>query len=156
MGNTYSRIVLHLVFAVRHREALIKPEFREELQMVMSGLVRHRGQKLLAIYCMPDHAHLLISYRPSIPIPELVMQIKVASMQFVREKRLTQKPFQWQNGYGVISCNADRLDGIIAYINNQEEHHRKKKFLAEYREMLDKFEIKYEERYLFDDLSESA
>lgn len=151
MANTYSRVVLHIVFAVRFGETLIDSGFRDELQKVMTGLIQHRSQNLLAIYCMPDHTHLLISYWPSISISELVMQIKVASAFRINDNRLTKRLFRWQNGYGVISCDARRLDGIMHYIHNQEEHHRKKKFLSEYRELLRDNGIDFDEKYLFTD-----
>lgn len=153
MPNTYSNVALHLVFAVKHRQALVHPKFREELQKYISGIFRKHSQKVLAIYCMPDHAHILFSYRPSIAISELVMQVKVASTTWIKDKGWISKPFHWQNGYGIFSCDPKRLDGIVHYIMNQENHHRAKKFIDEYREILKDLEIEFDEKYIFEDIS---
>ena len=154
MSNTYSNIVLHLVFAVKYRQALIQPHFRDELQQIICGIFKKHNQKVLAIYCMPDHAHILFDHRPSIGISNLVMQVKVASTAWVNDKRWLRTPFKWQNGYGAFSCNPKRLDGIIAYIRNQEVHHHHKKFIDEYRETLTDLKMDYDERYLFKDIEQ--
>ena len=153
MPNTYSNVVLHLVFAVKHRQALIQPQFRDELQKIICGLFRKHAQKVLAIYCMPDHTHILFDYRPSIGLSNLVMQVKVATTSWINDNGWVKTRFHWQNGYGVFSCDPKRLDGIIAYIRNQEMHHREKKFIDEYRQTLQDLKMDFDERYLFQNIS---
>ena len=154
MADTYTNIIIHLVFAVRHREALILPNFREELQKIMTGSFRKYGQKVLAIYCMPDHVHILFDHRPSIGLSDLVKNVKAATTIWIRDMGFLKSPFNWQYGYGAFSCHGKKLDGIIHYILNQEEHHFEKKFSDEYKELLQDLQIKYDERNLFVDISE--
>ena len=150
MAETYSRIYIQLVFAVKRRQCLIHHSFREELQKYISGIIEKRNTKLIAIYCMPDHAHLLIGMKPSISLSDLVRDIKAGSSQFINDNRLVKEKFEWQKGFGAFSYGHSQLDIIIRYINNQEAHHIKNKFKDEYVLFLKKFEIDYNPDYLFE------
>lgn len=151
MANTYSQIYLQIVFAVQGRQSYIKESFREELQKYMAGVIARRDQKLLAIYCMPDHTHLLIGYKPAgILISDLVRDIKASSSSFIKEKKWFNTGFSWQSGYGVFSYHKELLPVVTAYILNQPAHHAKKNFRKEYLDFLNEFEIEYNEQYLFD------
>jgi len=150
MPNTYSQIYIQLVFSVRGRESLISENFREELQMYMTGIIQNKNTELISIYCMPDHAHIFISLRPVVNISDLVKEIKVSSTKFINEKRWINGKFSWQEGFGVFSYSHSHIHNVIKYIKNQPEHHKKKKFKDEYIEFLQKFDINYKERYLFD------
>jgi len=150
MGNTYSQIYLHIVFAVKGRQNLIRVEIREELHKYITGIVTNRDQKLLSIFCMPDHTHLLIGLKPVISISDLVRDIKAGSSKFINDKGLIKGKFSWQEGFGVFSYSRSQIDIVIRYIKNQEKHHHKKSFKEEYLEFLKKFEIEYDEKYLFE------
>ncbi len=151
MANTYSQIYLQIVFAVHGRQSYVNESFREELQKYMAGVIARRDQKLLAIYCMPDHTHLLIGYKPAgILISDLVRDIKSSSSSFIKEKKWVNNGFSWQSGYGVFSYHKELLPVVTAYILNQPAHHEKKKFQQEYLEFLNEFDIAYNERYLFE------
>ena len=150
MADTYSRIYIQLVFAVKGRLCLIHHSFREELQKYISGIIEKRNTKLIAIYCMPDHAHLLIGMKPSISLSDLVRDIKAGSSQFINDNRLVKEKFEWQKGFGAFSYGHSQLDIIIRYINNQEAHHIKNKFKDEYVLFLKKFEIDYNPDYIFE------
>ena len=150
MADTYSRIYIQLVFAVKGRQCLIHHSFREELQKYISGIIEKRNTKLIAIYCMPDHAHLLIGMKPSISLSDLVRDIKAGSSQFINDNRLVKEKFEWQKGFGAFSYGHSQLDIIIRYINNQEAHHIKNKFKDEYVLFLKKFEIDYNPDYIFE------
>ena len=150
MADTYSRIYIQLVFAVKGRQCLIHHSFREELQKYISGIIEKRNTKLIAIYCMPDHAHLLIGMKPSISLSDLVRDIKAGSSKFINDNRLVKEKFEWQKGFGAFSYGHSQLDIIIRYINNQEAHHIKNKFKDEYVLFLKKFEIDYNPDYLFE------
>lgn len=150
MPNTYSQIYLQFVFSVRHRQCLIPKRHKDELHRYMTGLVQNRNAKMLAVHCMPDHTHLFVGFRPSISISDFVKEIKVESNQFINEKKWTGHKFEWQEGYGVFSYSQSHIDSVIRYIHGQEEHHRKRTFGEEYRELLRKFQVSFEERYLFD------
>jgi putative transposase len=150
LANTYSQVYLHIVFAVKGRQNLISAGIREELHKYITGIVTNRDQKLLSIFCMPDHTHILIGLKPSINISDFVRDIKAGSSKFINEKKLIKGRFNWQEGFGVFSYARSQIDTVIKYIQNQEKHHRKKTFKEEYVEFLKKFSVQYDEKYLFE------
>ena len=150
MSGTFSQIYIHIVFAVKNRESLIHPSWEEELYKYIAGIVRNKEQKILAINGMSDHIHILIGMRPSCCLSDLVREIKKSSNDFIKEKKFTKYKFQWQEGYEAFSYNHSNLNNIIGYVLNQKEHHKKKTFKEEYIDFLKKFEIEFEEKYLFD------
>jgi putative transposase len=150
MPNTYSQIYLQFVFAVNQRRSVIPKEHKEELHKYISGLVQRRNAKMLAVHCMPDHIHLFVGFRPVLSISDFVKEIKVASNQFINDKKWLIGKFSWQEGYGVFSYSHSQVDAVVKYVLNQEEHHRAKSFKIEYSEFLEKFKIPFEEKYLFD------
>jgi len=149
MAGTFSQIYIQVVFAVKGRESLILPHWEEELYKYISGIVKNKEQKLLAINGMPDHLHMLIGIKPSCCLSDLVREIKKASNEFVNEKKFSKAKFSWQEGYGAFSYSHSALDNVIAYIQNQKEHHKKQIFKDEYKEFLNKFHIEHKDEYLF-------
>ncbi|MDD2987033.1 IS200/IS605 family transposase [Flavobacterium sp.] len=150
MPNTYSQIYIQIVFTVQGRQNLIKEENREELHKFITGIVSNRGQKLLAIFAMPDHVHVLVGIKPSISISDLVRDVKAGSSKFINDKRWMNGKFNWQEGFGAFSYSKSNLDTVVKYILNQEEHHQKRTFKEEYLDFLEKFEIEYDIKYVFD------
>ena len=150
MANTFSQIYLQFVFAVKRRESLIVKEYKEELQKYITGLVQNRKAKMLAIHCMPDHTHLFIGFKPTILISDFVKEIKVESNEFINDKKWVKGKFGWQEGYGVFSYSHSHIDAVVKYVLNQEAHHQNRTFRQEYHELLEKFKIPYEERFLFE------
>ena len=150
MPNTYSQIYIQIVFAVKGRQNLIAKEYRQELQKYITGIVQNREQKMLSIFSMPDHTHLLVGMKPSLAISDMVRDIKAGSSQFINDKEWINGKFHWQEGFGAFSYSRSQIDHVIKYILNQEEHHRKVSFKEEYLDFLKKFEVEYDEKYLFD------
>lgn len=150
MANTFSQIYLQFVFAVKHWQCLIVTQYKEKLYKYITGLVRNRSAKMLAVHCMPDHIQLFVGIKPVVFIPDFVKEIKVESNEFINNKNWVDKKFNWQEGYGVFSYSHSHIDAVVKYILNQEKHHQKKTFRQEYDELLKKFEISFEEKYLFD------
>src|SRR2546425_11596873 len=149
MANTFSQIYIQTVFAVSNRESLIKQEFKEELYKYITGIVRNQGQKLISINGMSDHVHILIGLRPAKALADLVREVKADSTNFVNENKFVRGRFNWQEGYGAFSYGHSQLDTIIRYIQNQEHHHRRRSFKEEYLAWLKKFEMPFEEKYVF-------
>lgn len=149
MSNTYSQIFIQLVFAVKGRQNLIKESFREELQKYIAGIIANNKQKLYAIYCMPDHTHILVSMNPDISVSDLTSNIKANSSSFLKEKNVVPE-FSWQTGFGAFSYSKSQVDQVVKYILNQPTHHQKQTFRQEYFDFLKKFEIEYDEKYLFE------
>jgi putative transposase len=150
MSNTYSQIYIQIVFAVKCRECFIKETFREELQKYITGIVTKKKQKLYAIYCMPDHTHLFISMKPNILLSDLVRDIKSNSSSFIKLKKWVKSSFSWQEGFGAFSYSKSQARDVVNYILNQPEHHKKMTFKKEYIEFLKKYEVDYNEKYLFE------
>lgn len=150
MANTYTQIYIQIVFAVKGRQNLISKENREELHKFITGIITNRGQKLFAVFAMPDHVHLLVSMSPTVSISDLVRDIKAGSSKFINDKKWMTEKFNWQEGYGAFSYSKSNVDLVIKYILNQEEHHKNKSFKNEYIGFLEKFEIEYDSKYLFE------
>ncbi len=150
MANTFSQIYLQFVFAVKGRQNLISKENKEEIHKYITALIQNRKAKLLAINCMPDHIHIFVGFKPNILISDFVKEIKVESNDFINSKNWIKGKFSWQEGYGVFSYSHSHIDAVIRYVLNQETHHQKKTFKQEYLELLKKFDIPFEEVYLFD------
>lgn len=150
MPNTYTQIYIQFVFAVKWRESLIQSSWKDELSKYITGIVQHNKSKMLAINGMSDHIHIFIGYKPSISIPDLIKDIKVASSLWINERKFTAGKFNWQEGYGAFSYRLRDIDEICKYILNQELHHHKKTFREEYTELLKAFSVEYEDKYLFE------
>jgi REP element-mobilizing transposase RayT len=149
MANTYSQIYIQTVFAVDGRLSLIRPEFKEELYKYITGIVRNKKQKLIAINGMSDHIHILIGLKPAMALADLVRDIKADSSEFINGKRWIRGRFSWKEGYGTFSYGHSQLSTIIRYIQNQEQHHRRRTFKEEYLTWLKKFEVPFAEKYIF-------
>ena len=149
MANTYSQIYIQTVFAVSDRLSLIRPAFKEELYKYITGIVRNNGQKLIAINGMSDHVHILIGLKPAMALAELVRDIKANSSAFINSKKWVRGRFSWQEGYGAFSYGHSQLTTVIRYIQNQEQQHHRRTFKDEYLMWLKKFEIPFEEKYIF-------
>ena len=149
MANTYSQIYIQIVFAVKGRQNLIEDQHREELHKYISGIVKNREQKILAIFAIPDHVHLLVGLKPNICISDLVRDIKAGSSKFINESNWLRGKFNWQNGFGAFSYSKSQMDNVIKYILKQEEHHKITSFKEEYVDLLKKYEIDYDDKYLF-------
>lgn len=150
MPGTFSQIYIQVIFAVKGRDSLIQSTWEEELYKYITGIVKNKEQKMLAINGMPDHLHFLIGMKPSCCLSDLVREIKKSSNDFIKEKKFSKFKFQWQEGYGAFSYSHSALTEVIQYINNQKEHHKKKTFKEEYTGFLIKFEVNFNEAYLFD------
>jgi len=149
MANTYTQIYIQVVFAVQGRQNLIRSERKEELHKYITGIITRHDQKLLAIHAMPDHVHILIGLNPSMALSDLVREIKTGSTNHINENRWVAGRFSWQEGFGAFSYAHSQLTEVIHYIQNQEEHHKRRGFQEEYREFLTRFNVPFDERYLF-------
>ncbi|MGV3613271.1 MAG: IS200/IS605 family transposase [Fluviicola sp.] len=148
--STYSQIYIQVVFAVKNRNALIDPFWDEQLYKYITGIVKEKGQKMIAINGVRDHIHLFIGMKPTCNLSDLVREIKKSSNAFIKEQKFTPYKFEWQEGFSAFSYSHSPIDRVAKYVMNQKEHHRKKTFKEEYLDFLAKFEVDYKEEYLFD------
>jgi len=150
MPGTFTQIYIQVVFAVKGRQSLIASSWEEELYKYISGIITRKDQKMLAINGMPDHIHFFIGMRPTCCLSDLVREVKECTNEFITEKKLWNSNFHWQEGYGAFSYSHSHIDNVIRYIMNQKRHHRKQTFKNEYLELLRKFNVEFNEKYLFE------
>jgi Transposase and inactivated derivatives len=150
MANTYSQVYLHFVFSVKGKQSLLQSRYNDELQKYITGLVQNRKHKLLAINNVADHLHLFVGFSTGSSMADFMSEVKAVSSKFINEKGWVQGRFEWQRGYGVFSYSHSQIGNVIQYIENQQDHHKRKTFREEYLEMLQKFGINYDDNYLFE------
>jgi putative transposase len=152
MANTYTQIHVQFIFAVKYRIGVVQSSWKNELYKYITGITQKNKHRLLVINGMPDHIHILIGMRPTQSISDLMQDIKGGSSKWINEKKLVKGHFEWQEGYGAFSYGKSQIKDVISYIENQEQHHSKKTFKEEYIEFLEKFEVEYDEQFIFKEL----
>lgn len=151
MSGTYSQIYIQIVFAVKNRDCLINSDHKEELYKYITGIVQNKGHKLIAINGTNNHIHILIGMLPKDSLSSLAKEVKRCSSMFINEKKWSKGRFEWQAGYGAFSYSHSQIIKVVEYIENQEEHHRKRTFRDEYIELLKKFNVEFNEKYIFEE-----
>jgi putative transposase len=154
MPETYSQIYIQYVFAVKGKQNLLRKPWRENVFKYISGIIKEKGQKPIIVNGVEDHVHIFVGIKPTMNISDLVRDIKNNSSKFINKQKYLTVKFEWQEGYGVFSYSHSHIDSVYKYIANQEEHHKKKSFKEEYLGFLEKFQVEYNEKYLFDWLEE--
>lgn len=155
MANTYTQIHIHFVFVVKYRQGLIQDFWKSNLYKYITGIVQNFGHKLIIINGMPDHVHMLVGLRPNQSISDLMKTVKQHSSKWINDQKLVRGRFEWQEGYAAFSYSKSDLKNVIRYIENQEVYHQKKTFSQEYKDLLKKFEVEYDEKYVFKDLTDT-
>ena len=149
MANTYRKLNIQIVFAVKNRQALLHKSWRGELFKYIAGVINNRGHFSLAVNGVNDHLHIFFDYNGQELIGDLVREIKKSSNNYINDKNLCSSKFQWQSGYGVFSHGYREKDIIINYVKNQELHHKKRTFRKEYIAFLKSYDIEFKEEYMF-------
>ena len=152
MSNTYHQIYLQFIFAVKYREALIHKSWSQTIFGVIGNLINETGCKVIIVNGVEDHVHCFLGLKPVVSIPELMKSVKAKSSKYINDHKLTNRRFEWQEGYGVFSYSHSQIENIYQYIANQEEHHKKKTFREEYLRFLKEFKVSFDERYIFDEI----
>ncbi len=150
MANTYTQLNIQIVFAVKGFENLISSHFKDDLNRYIYGIIKNSGQFPLSVNGSHDHIHAFFELKAENTISELARIIKANSSKWINDNHLVRGKFRWQEGYGAFSYSRSQRDDVIKYIINQEQHHKKVTFREEYLEFLNKFDIKYNEIYLFE------
>lgn len=152
MANSYHQIYLQTIFAVKYRNAVLHKSLRPKLQGVIGNLINETGCKTIIVNGVEDHMHCFLGLRPVVSVSELMKTVKAKSSKYINDHSLTAERFEWQVGYGVFSYRQRDVDQIYKYVQNQEAHHVKQSFKDEYLELLNEFEIRYDEQYIFQEL----
>ncbi len=149
MANTYTQINIHLIFVVKDRDTLLKKSYRSEVFKYINGILKNCEQFPLAVNGYLDHVHIFFELNPKNSISEIAKLVKTNSSKWINESKFIGNKFSWQVGYAAFSYSRSQRDKVIKYIEGQEEHHRKVTFKDEYIDFLKAFEVKYNEKYLF-------
>ena len=152
MANTYTQIYIQVVFVVDGRANIIPTKNKVELNKYISGIIKERGHKSIIVNGMSDHIHIFIGYNPDESLSTLVKEVKRCSANFINNNNWVIGKFAWQSGYGGFSYSRSHIDNVYEYIENQENHHKRRTFREEYIEFLQKYEITYDERFIFKDV----
>lgn len=146
----YSQLYIHLVFAVKNRDAILTGDIRIELFSYISGILTNKKQKSIIINGFSDYVHIFFGMNTTMSISDIVADLKRSSALLANEKKWFKGKFQWQEGYGAFSYSKSQIENVFNYIQNQEEHHKKRTFKEEYLDLLNKFEVEYDDRFLFE------
>jgi putative transposase len=140
---------VYFVFAVQNRLFLINDNFKNDLYRYMNGIIVQHGHKLYVVNGMNDHLHMLVSMSPRQAPSDLMYHIKRSSSRWLNEKKLVPGRFSWQEGFGAFSIGKSQVPGLVKYIEEQQEHHKKVSFREEYLEFLKENDIEFDKRYIF-------
>ena len=147
--GTFTQIYIQLVFSPMNKESLLRKNIRPRIFEYMSGIITNMGHKSIIVNGMSDHVHLFLGVNPKLSISDTVKEIKRGSSLFINEQRFFPGKFQWQSGYGGFSYSQSHIEKVYNYIRDQERHHRKTTFREEYLDFLNKYDIQFEDQYLF-------
>ncbi|MCE9545388.1 MAG: IS200/IS605 family transposase [Planctomycetia bacterium] len=151
MASTFTNLLYHIVYSTKYRNNLVAPQLQAELYPYIGGIVQENRGTLLEIGGMPDHVQLLAQFSPTIAVSDMLRLIKTNSSKWVNERDGTAGRFEWQTGYAAFSVSQSQADTVRQYIRRQEEHHRSRSFTDEFRRLLQKHNIDFDERYLFEE-----
>lgn len=150
MPQSLAQILVHLVFSTKNREPVLADDLRDELHAYIGGIVENLQGTLLKSGSVADHIHLLIAHPRTCAPSDLVKEIKTGSSKWLKTKSARYAGFHWQGGYGIFSISPAHRQAVEQYIGNQAEHHHTVTFQEEYRRLLEKYEIQFDERYVWD------
>ena len=150
MANTYTQINIHAIFAVYNRENILLEKFRGELFKYITGILNNNKQYSLAVNGYKDHVHIFFEMHPTTALSDILRIVKTNSSKWINQNKFVKGKFEWQDGYGAFSYSRSQRDDVIKYIMNQEEHHKKRTFREEYFDLLEKFQIEFDDHYVFE------
>ncbi len=150
MANTYTQLYAQLVFSPKGRANLINSNIKDDVYKYIIGIIKGCNQKPMIINGMPDHIHVFVGFSPNISLSDLVRDIKANTTNYINKNKLIRGKFEWQRGFGAFTYSKSQIPRVIKYIQEQEIHHREKAFREEYLELLNKFEIEFNDKYLFE------
>ncbi|MFV0553216.1 MAG: IS200/IS605 family transposase [Mangrovibacterium sp.] len=150
MANTYTQMLTQFVFAVKGRENWITTDAKDSIEKYIVGIAQSLECNVLAIYCNPDHCHILVGMTPTISPSKFMQKIKGNSSKWINDCNLLNGGFAWQTGFGAFNYSQSHKDRVVKYILNQEKHHKTESFQTEYIKFLESFQVQYNDQYLFD------
>ncbi len=150
MPQSLAKVYVHAIFSTKNREPILADAWRDELFRVMGGTANNLGCQSLIVGGMPDHVHILFQLVRTITIADAISKIKSISSLWINQNHKFDQPFHWQSGYAIFSVSQSNVEAMRTYIQNQEKHHTKQSFEDELREWLNRYEIEWNEHYVWD------
>ncbi|MFZ4768158.1 MAG: IS200/IS605 family transposase [Roseimicrobium sp.] len=150
MPQSLSRILVHLVFGTKNREAVLSPAIQSELHPYLAGVLNNVACPSLQVGGVVDHVQLFFGLARKLTIAAVVEKLKTSSSKWLKTKSPALREFHWQQGYGAFSVSQSDAEAVIAYVRNQEKHHQQMTFQGEYRKLLEKYEVPFDENYVWD------
>jgi len=149
MANTYTSLHYHIVFSTKNREPLISQEIEGRIWSYVGGIARKHRMTALQVGGVEDHIHALVTAPATLAPMQMAQFLKGDSSKWIHGEFPRLAGFGWQDGYGAFTVSRSNVSSVMTYIQNQREHHRKRTFQEEYRELLEKHGIEYDERYIW-------
>ncbi len=150
MGQSCCNVLVHFVFSTKQRTAWLDDAWRHELHAVIASLVQKHGTNAIIVNSVNDHVHMLVPLSRTVSISDLMKLVKGKTSEWIHNKFPTLRAFQWQAGYRAFSVSPSHKEAVVNYIATQREHHEKVTFQDEFRRLLDKYQVTYDEAYLWD------
>ncbi|MCR4319435.1 MAG: IS200/IS605 family transposase [Candidatus Brocadiaceae bacterium] len=150
MAGTFTQIYIQAIFAVNGRSNLLQKPWSDEVFKYMAGIIKNKGQKPIIVNGVANHVHMFVGLQPAMAVSDLVRDVKNNTTNFINDRKLIRGKFSWQEGYGAFSYAHSQIETVYNYILRQEEHHKQKTFKEEYSDFLKKFNVEFNEKYLFD------
>ena len=150
MAGTFTQIYIQAIFAVNGRSNLLQKPWSDEVFKYMAGIIKNKGQKPIIVNGVANHVHMFVGLQPAMAVSDLVRDVKNNTTNFINDRKLIRGKFSWQEGYGAFSYAHSQIETVYNYILRQEEHHKQKTFKEEYSDYLKRFNVEFNEKYLFD------
>jgi len=150
MPQSLSRLLVHLIFSTKNRVPALTPALCTELYPYLAATLRDTACPPLRVGGVEDHVHILFGLSRTLSVANVVEAVKTSSSKWIKTKGPELGSFYWQGGYGAFSVSQSDVEAVIQYIDRQEEHHKRISFQDEFRKFLDRYQIPYDERYVWD------
>jgi REP element-mobilizing transposase RayT len=150
MGQSLSKILIHLVFSTKRRARLLPQEPYRELHAYAAGIFKKQKCHLIEMNNVADHVHILFELHRTETLADVVMHVKKGTSRWLKEQSRDFAGFDWQEGYGAFSIGRSQREELIKYIRKQQQRHARFSFQAEFRKLLEVYEVQFDESYVWD------
>jgi len=150
MPQSLSKVIVHIIFSTKNREPWLVLNVRPRVHAYVATVCRHLSAELVRVGGVADHIHLVTTLPRTVTQAQLIERIKKTSSKWIKALDARYRGFFWQRGYGAFSVSPSQLDAVLHYVETQDEHHRTRTFQEEYRELLHRHGVEFDERYVWD------
>jgi putative transposase len=150
MPQSLSKVIVHIVFSTKNREPILDSDVRPRMHAYLATICRDLGAEVMRVGGVADHVHIVTTLPRSLSQAQFIEQIKKVSSKWIKSIDVRYHSFFWQRGYSAFSVSPSQLEAVLQYVEAQQEHHRTRTFQEEYRELLHKHGVDFDERYVWD------